>query len=55
MSAIDHAPEEIIPEDFLLELPETESAAILAEVIDDTPSASNLVRQEITRIVSHAS
>jgi hypothetical protein len=46
---------EIIPEDLLLELPKTESATIRGEVPDDTPSASNPVRQEITRIVSHAS
>ena len=37
MSAIDHALEEIIPEDLLLELPETGCAAIRAEVPDDTP------------------
>jgi hypothetical protein len=55
MSVIDHALEEIIPEDLLSELPETEGAVIRTEVPDDTPSASNLVGQEITRIVSHAS
>jgi hypothetical protein len=55
MPAIDHALEEIILEDLLLELPETRSAGIRAEVPDDIPSASNLVGQEITRIVSHAS
>ena len=55
MSAIDHALEEIIPEDLLLELPETESATIRAEVQDNTPSASNPVGQEITRTVFHAS
>jgi hypothetical protein len=55
MSAIDHALEEIIPKDLLLELLETERAAIHTEVLDDAPSASNLVGQEITRIVSHAS
>jgi hypothetical protein len=55
MSAIDHALE-IIPEDLLLELPETESAAIRAEVPDDTrPSASNPLGQEVTRTISHAS
>jgi hypothetical protein len=43
MSSINHALEEIIPEDLLLELPETESVAIRVEVLDDTPSASNLV------------
>jgi hypothetical protein len=55
MSAIDHALEEIIPEDLLLELPKTKSAAIRVEVPDDTSSASNPVGQEITRTVSHAS
>jgi hypothetical protein len=54
MSVIDHALEEIIPKDLLLELPKTESAAIRAEVPDDTPSASNPVGQEITRTISHA-
>jgi hypothetical protein len=37
MYAIDHALEEIIPEDLLLELPKTESAVIRAKVPDDTP------------------
>jgi hypothetical protein len=55
MSAIDHALEEIILEDLLLELPQTGTAGIRAEVLDDIPSASNLVGQEITRTVSHAS
>jgi hypothetical protein len=55
MSAINHALEEIIPEDLLFELPETGSAGIRAEVPDDIPSASNLVGQEITRTISHAS
>jgi hypothetical protein len=48
MSAIDHALEEIILEGLLLELPETGSVGICAEVPDDIPSASNLVGQEIT-------
>jgi hypothetical protein len=55
MSAIDHALEEITPEGLLLELPETGSARIRAEVLNDISSASNLVRQEITCIVYHAS
>jgi hypothetical protein len=55
MSAIDHALEEIIPEDLLLELPETEGADIRTEVSNVIPSASNPVGQEITRTVSHAS
>jgi hypothetical protein len=37
MSTIDHALEEIIPEDLLSELPETEGAIIRIEVPDDTP------------------
>jgi hypothetical protein len=55
MSAIDHSVEEIIPEDLLLEPPETESVVIRTEVPDDIPLASNPVGQEITRTVSHAS
>jgi hypothetical protein len=55
MSAIDHALEEIIPEDLLLEPPETESVVVCTEVLDDIPLASNPVRQGITRAVSHAS
>jgi hypothetical protein len=55
MSAIDHTLEEIISEDLLLELPETESATIRAEVQDNTPSASNPVGQEINRTVFQAS
>jgi hypothetical protein len=55
MSAINHALEDIIPKDLLLELPETEGAIIRTEVSDDIPSASNPVKQEITQIVSHAS
>jgi hypothetical protein len=55
MSAIDHALEEIIPEDLLSELPETEGAIISTEVPDDTPSSSNPVGQEIARTVSHTS
>jgi hypothetical protein len=55
MSAIDHALEEIVPEDLLSKLPENEGAVIRTEVPDDTPSASNPVEQEITRTISHAS
>jgi hypothetical protein len=55
MSAIDHALEEIIPEDLLSELPKIEGAVTLTEVPDDIPSASNPVGQEITQTVSHAS
>jgi hypothetical protein len=55
MSDIDHALEEIIPEGLLLELPETGSVGIHVEVSDDIPSARNLVGQEITQTVSHAS
>jgi hypothetical protein len=55
MSAIDHALEEIIPKDLLLELPETEGTVIRTEVLNDIPSASNPVGQEITRAVSRTS
>jgi hypothetical protein len=43
MSAIDHALEEIIPEDLLLEPPETESSVVHTKVPDDVPLAGNLV------------
>jgi hypothetical protein len=36
MSPIDHAPEEIIPEDLLLEHPKTKGAVIHAEVCHET-------------------
>jgi hypothetical protein len=55
MFAIDHALEEIIPEDLLLELLETEGAITRIEVPYDIPLANNLVGQEITQTVSHAS
>jgi hypothetical protein len=55
MSAIDHALEEIIPKDLLLEPPEVESSIVRLEVPDDVPLASNPIGQEITRTVSHAS
>jgi hypothetical protein len=48
MSAIDHVLEEIIPENFLLEPPETESSIVRTEVPDDVPLAGNPVGQEIT-------
>jgi hypothetical protein len=54
MSTIDHALEEIIPKDLLLEPPETESSVIRTEVPDDVPLAGNPVGQEITWTVSHA-
>jgi hypothetical protein len=54
MSTIDHALEEIIPKDLLLETPETESSVVPTEVPDDIPLAGNPVGQEITQIVSHA-
>jgi hypothetical protein len=41
MSAIDHALEEIIPEDLLLEPPETKSSVVRIEVPDDVPLAGN--------------
>jgi hypothetical protein len=55
MSAIDHALEEIIPKDLLLEPPKTESDVTYTEVPDDIPLAINSVEQEITRTDSHAS
>jgi hypothetical protein len=55
MSAIDHALEEIIPEDLLLEPPETESSVVHTKVPDDVPLAGNLVMQELTWTISHAS
>jgi hypothetical protein len=54
MSAIDHALEDIIPEDLLLELSEAGGADIRMEVPDCAPSASFLARQEIIVPVSHA-
>jgi hypothetical protein len=54
MSAIDHALEEIIPEDLLSEPPEVESSVVRTEVPNDVPLAGDPVRQEITRAVSHA-
>ena len=55
MSAIEHALEEIIPEDLLLELSEAGGADIRIEVPDCAPSASFLAGQEITLLVCHAS
>ena len=55
MSAIDHALEEIIPEDLLSEPPEVESSVVRTEVPNDMPLASNPVGQEITWTVSHTS
>jgi hypothetical protein len=55
MSAIDHALEEIIPENLLSEPPEDESSIIRLEVPDDVPLLGDPLEQEVTRIVSHAS
>ena len=55
MSAIDHALEEIIPKDLLLEPPETESSVVHTEVQDDIPLAGNPIGQEKTRTGFHAS
>jgi hypothetical protein len=55
MFAIDHALEEVIPEDLLLELPEAGGANVRIEVPDGAPSTSFLVGQEITPPVCHAS
>ena len=54
MSAIDHALEDIIPEDLLLELSEAGGADIRMEVPDCAPSASFLAGQEMTPLVCHA-
>jgi hypothetical protein len=43
MSAIDHALEEIIPEDILSELPETEGDVTRIEVPNDIPSTSSFL------------
>jgi hypothetical protein len=48
MSAIDHALEEVIPEDLLLELSKAGGVEVRIEVPDSTPSASFLDGQEIT-------
>jgi hypothetical protein len=55
MFAIDHALEEIIPEDLLLELSKAGGVDIHIEVRDGAPSASFLAGQEITLPVCHAS
>jgi hypothetical protein len=55
MSAIDHALEDIIPEDLLSELLEVESSVVRLEVPDGIPMAGDPVGQEITQTVSHAS
>jgi hypothetical protein len=54
MSAIDHALEEIIPENLLSEPPEVESSIVHSEVPDDVPLSGNPVEQEVTRTVSQA-
>jgi hypothetical protein len=55
MSAIDHALEEIIPKNLLSEPPEVESSIVHSEVLDDVPLLGDLVGQEVTQTVSHAS
>jgi hypothetical protein len=55
MSAIDHALEEIIPENLLLEPREVESSIIRSEVPGDVPLSGDPIGQEVTRTVSHAS
>jgi hypothetical protein len=55
ISTIDHALEEIIPEDLLLELSEAEGAHICIEVPDGAPSTSFMAGKEITPPVCHAS
>jgi hypothetical protein len=54
MSAIDHALEEIIPEDLLSEPPEVESSVARAEVPDDIPLAAGPIEQEVAWTISHA-
>jgi hypothetical protein len=41
MAAIDHALEEIIPEDLLSEPPKAESSVVCTEVLNDVPLAGN--------------
>jgi hypothetical protein len=55
MSAIDHALEEIIPENLLTKPPEVESSIVHSEVPDDVPLAGDPIGHEVTRTVSHAS
>jgi hypothetical protein len=55
MSAIDHALEEIIPEDLLSEPPNVESFVAREEVPDDVSLAAGPIGQEVARTVSHAS
>jgi hypothetical protein len=43
MFAIDHALEEIIPENLLSEPPEVESSIVRSEVPDDVPLSGDLV------------
>jgi hypothetical protein len=55
MYAIDHALEEVIPEDLLLELSKAGGDDVRTEVPDSAPFASFLAGQEITPPVCHAS
>jgi hypothetical protein len=55
MSTIDHALEETISEDLLLEPPEVESSIVRSEVSDVVSLVGDAFGQEITRTVSHAS
>ena len=55
MSAFDHALEEIIPENLLLEPPEVDSSIVRSEVPDDVPLSCDPVGQEVTQTVSRAS
>jgi hypothetical protein len=55
MSVIDHALEEIIPENLLSEPPEVDSSIVHSEVPNDVPLSGDPVRQEVTRTISHTS
>jgi hypothetical protein len=55
ISDFDHALEEIIPENLLLEPPEVDNPIIRLEVPDDVPLSCDPVRQEATRTVSSSS
>jgi hypothetical protein len=55
ISDFDHAWEEIIPENLLLEPPEVDNPIIRSEVPDDVLLPCDPAGQEVTRTVSHAS
>jgi hypothetical protein len=55
ISDFDQALEEVIPEDILSEPPEADNPTICSEVSDDGLLSHDSARQEVTRVVSHAS